>query len=241
MMNEWTDEELQLATSSYLDMLSLELSKQPYVKSHFRRQLATQIARSEKSIEYRYQNISSVLATIDLPYINGYKPMKNVGMNVRDRLIRILKDLGHIAPNTTTDIDETPTSKYDVLENTVRKLRIRGFKEPPQGQQRPLSIETTTKRIPRDPAVKAWILENAKGDCEMCQLPGPFVTPDGDNYLEVHHVKRLGDQGTDTVTNAVALCPNCHREAHYGTDPQEFIRLLCSRVSRIKLEEMSHG
>ena len=240
-MNEWTYEELQLATASYLDMLSLELEKKSFVKSEFRRQLANRINRSEKSIEYRYQNISSVLATIDLPYINGYKPMKNVGTNVRDRLIGILKDLGHIAPDRATDIDEAPTTDFNTLENTVRKLRIRGFKEIPQGQRWPLSIEQTMKRIPRDPAVKAWILENAKGDCEMCQLPGPFITPDGDNYLEVHHVKRLGDHGTDTVTNAVALCPNCHREAHYGADPKEFIRLLCSRVSRIKLEEMTNG
>lgn len=34
--------------------------------------------------------------------------------------------------------------------------------------------------------------------------------------LEIHHVDRLADGGPDVPANAVALCPNCHREAHYG-------------------------
>jgi 5-methylcytosine-specific restriction enzyme A len=33
---------------------------------------------------------------------------------------------------------------------------------------------------------------------------------------EIHHVKLLADSGEDTVENAMALCPNCHRESHFG-------------------------
>nr|WP_275041241.1 HNH endonuclease signature motif containing protein [Halomonas meridiana] len=39
---------------------------------------------------------------------------------------------------------------------------------------------------------------------------------DGSPYLEVHHRKPLAEGGDDTVANAIALCPNCHRAAHYG-------------------------
>ena len=35
-------------------------------------------------------------------------------------------------------------------------------------------------------------------------------------FLEVHHVKRLAKGGADVPSNTVALCPNCHRAAHYG-------------------------
>ncbi|WP_342542729.1 HNH endonuclease signature motif containing protein [Paenisporosarcina sp. FSL H8-0542] len=35
-------------------------------------------------------------------------------------------------------------------------------------------------------------------------------------YLEVHHIKRLADNGEDSVENAIAVCPNCHRELHFG-------------------------
>ncbi|WP_413817679.1 HNH endonuclease [Pseudomonas viridiflava] len=34
--------------------------------------------------------------------------------------------------------------------------------------------------------------------------------------MEVHHKIRLADGGLDTLENAVALCPNCHRATHYA-------------------------
>lgn len=240
-MNEWTDEELELAATNYLEMLAIETTGGQYVKADFRRKLETKIQRSRPSIEYRHQNISSILAMLDMPYISGYKPMKNVGTNVRERLMHILKKLGHIPADAKIDIDDSPVPDSPALENAVRKLRIRGFKKPPIGQLKPSRVQHVSERIPRDPAVKAWVLENAKGDCEMCELPGPFVTTDGENYLEVHHVRWLSQNGSDTITNAVALCPNCHREAHYGSDPDGFIRLLLERVSRLKLEKVLNG
>lgn len=33
---------------------------------------------------------------------------------------------------------------------------------------------------------------------------------------EVHHKVPLSAGGDDTVENAIALCPNCHRKAHFG-------------------------
>jgi len=52
------------------------------------------------------------------------------------------------------------------------------------------------------------------GTCELCDQPAPFTKKNGDPYLEVHHVKQLADGGEDTINNAVALCPNCHRKMH---------------------------
>lgn len=69
----------------------------------------------------------------------------------------------------------------------------------------------------RNPDVVAEILIRAKGYCEDCKNPAPFNRrSDNSPYLEVHHIKRLSDGGEDTVANAVALCPNCHRRAHYA-------------------------
>ncbi|MFV3370974.1 HNH endonuclease [Pseudomonas sp. NY15435] len=39
---------------------------------------------------------------------------------------------------------------------------------------------------------------------------------DGKPYPEVRHVVRLADGGEDTVENAIAICPNCHRLRHFG-------------------------
>ena len=72
----------------------------------------------------------------------------------------------------------------------------------------------------RSPDVIAEVLLRSRGVCECCKRPAPFDRmSDGTPYLEVHHKKRLADGGEDTVENAVALCPNCHRQSHYGADP----------------------
>ncbi len=32
--------------------------------------------------------------------------------------------------------------------------------------------------------------------------------------LEFHHARPSAEDGPDTIGNAVALCPNCHRQMH---------------------------
>lgn len=69
----------------------------------------------------------------------------------------------------------------------------------------------------RNPLVVAEVLHRAEGVCERCRNPAPFRRKtDGTPYLEVHHCLPLAKGGLDTVSNAKALCPNCHRHAHYG-------------------------
>lgn len=81
----------------------------------------------------------------------------------------------------------------------------------------PRRIETVTTVFDRNPDVVAEVLLRATGSCEGCRKPAPFARrSDGTPYLEVHHRTPLAQGGEDTVENAIALCPNCHREAHYG-------------------------
>jgi len=69
----------------------------------------------------------------------------------------------------------------------------------------------------RNPDVVAEILDRANGICENCRNNAPFSRrADGTPYLEVHHKIFLSEGGKDTVENAEALCPNCHREKHFG-------------------------
>ena len=75
----------------------------------------------------------------------------------------------------------------------------------------------TTSIFKRNPDVVADVLINANGFCQKCNKAAPFVKrKDGTPYLEVHHKLKLADGGDDTVENAIALCPNCHRKMHFG-------------------------
>ncbi|MDE2562753.1 MAG: HNH endonuclease [Sphingomonadales bacterium] len=67
----------------------------------------------------------------------------------------------------------------------------------------------------RDPRIREAALIRAGGCCEYCGVPG-FLRADGAIYLETHHIVPLHEDGPDTVANVICLCPNHHREAHFG-------------------------
>ncbi|WP_369063310.1 HNH endonuclease [Burkholderia gladioli] len=84
-------------------------------------------------------------------------------------------------------------------------------------QPHPRKVLVMTEVFIRNPDVVAKVLIRADGRCEKCHCEAPFRRrTDGSPYLEVHHIRRLADDGEDTVENAQALCPNCHRESHFG-------------------------
>lgn len=70
----------------------------------------------------------------------------------------------------------------------------------------------------RSRKIKIYALTRAAGYCEGCGNQAPFLTVIGEPYLEVHHLHRLSDDGPDIPSNVIALCPNCHRSAHYGKE-----------------------
>lgn len=81
----------------------------------------------------------------------------------------------------------------------------------------PARVAATSFIFVRNPDVVAETLAQANGTCQDCHSPAPFHRrSDSTPYLEVHHRKPLAEGGTDTLDNAIALCPNCHRKAHYG-------------------------
>ncbi len=86
---------------------------------------------------------------------------------------------------------------------------------PPDGQSGKHGVTTTVHN--RDPEVRRFALARAKGKCQYCESSG-FRLPNGSIFLETHHVIPLAENGADSASNVVALCPNHHREAHYGRD-----------------------
>lgn len=125
----------------------------------------------------------------------------------------MLGKAGNSSRDTSVEEPELPSAK---LERKVRTLRKRGTAIVPMGQAKPERVGTTAVEFRRDPAVKAWVLEFADGTCELCNKPAPFLDENADPFLELHHVQPLAEDGPDTIANAVALCPNCHRACHHS-------------------------
>lgn len=108
----------------------------------------------------------------------------------------------HLLSDTEKSLRDTETARRERLKKASKRAKVR---------------YVMARVFERNPDVIAEALHLARGICQGCGNPAPFERKaTGRPYLEVHHVVPLAEGGDDTVSNAIALCPNCHRERHYG-------------------------
>jgi 5-methylcytosine-specific restriction enzyme A len=84
--------------------------------------------------------------------------------------------------------------------------------------------------VKRDPKVRRAVIARAQR-CErpLCEEARPYG-----GFLDVHHI--LGVGKSDRVWNCVALCPNCHREAHISPDAEainEELLLIANKYKQV--------
>lgn len=226
----WTLEELESAVDAYLQMMAFEKDKQQYSKTEIRRKTLSSGLRnrSSSSFEFRMRNISAVVADLGFVPVNGYVAAANLGKN-REVIEAILKSrLG-------LDMEATQlSSNEELLDSKVGLLLKAGVIVKPEGAITPAVTEAKVHRVfLRSVLVKAWVLQESAGICEGCQSPAPFILPNGQPFLEVHHVVPLAEGGADVVENTVALCPNCHRRCHLSADRETFTADMYSRIPRL--------
>lgn len=81
------------------------------------------------------------------------------------------------------------------------------------GTDNPPRSKTLSSGVKRDRRVRRAVIKRATDGCEREGCEDMRTYP---GFLDVHHI--LGVGTSDRVWNCVALCPNCHREAHYAPD-----------------------
>ncbi len=222
MSNDWSREELRGSVEAYLEMQRKERDGVPFTKKSYYEKLSREFTRTEKAFEYRMQNISYIMSLMGRNWLSGLKPAKNVGAKVGAQIESFIAELGAVK--------SPPVVAFEIEAREAAKRKVNA---PPEGNKLPGSSVAEVTQFKRDPGVKAWVLNAAKGMCECCESDAPFVGSNGQPYLEVHHVRRLSDGGSDTIGNAVALCPNCHRELHCGENSRELTKRLYVKVSRL--------
>ena len=117
-------------------------------------------------------------------------------------------DIRHSRPATSLDDAVVSSLKLPASERQNRLANA---------PKTPAKVLVVSEQFVRNPDVVAEVLLRAGKHCERCGSLAPFSRRrDGSPYLEVHHKRPLSKGGDDTVENAVALCPNCHRFEHHG-------------------------
>jgi hypothetical protein len=91
-MSDWTDDELKAVVDAYLSMLNEEKSGRPYNKAEVNARLrkGPLSSRTKGSVEYRMQNISSVMVDLGKKTIKGYLPAKNTGTEIKRKIAALL-------------------------------------------------------------------------------------------------------------------------------------------------------
>lgn len=107
--------------------------------------------------------------------------------------------------------------KQEVEEDDLSNLDLYKIKESLRNNGLPYTGMLSPKEYKRATAnIRKYAMLRGNGFCEYCNCPAPFKDANGFPYLEIHHLHRLADDGPDSPANVAALCPNCHRMAHFG-------------------------
>lgn len=148
--------------------------------------------------------------------------------------------------------DSEPTAE-ELYQTKVQKkaATAQPLKDKPGGEPIPqIKKKTTpsTEGYQRDPRVAGIALANADYKCEIDPGHQTFTAQAGKKpYLEAHHLIPFSNQrvftvSLDVMANVVALCPNCHRLLHHGTQKEraKYIRtLFAKRADRLEEKELS--
>lgn len=157
-----------------------------------------------------------------------------VGMSGDDLERMFAWPISAVAVEKPTDDPHELQKRVEKATRLIRSAARHTNVLPPPGQSAPVKATSTSSVFVRDPNVIAWVLNTAAGCCEICGNAAPFIRTDGEPFLEVHHVRPLGEGGPDTTDNAAACCPNCHRRLHHDLDRDMLRRKAIGSIGRLK-------
>lgn len=113
----WLDKEIEAAVSAYFELLRAQTEGKPINKSAIYRQLsAAHPARTAKSFEFKFQNISAVLYEEKLPYADGLRPKANYQAALKIAVLNYLRE-----------VEFEKQTPIDVLVGKLRRLRSRDY------------------------------------------------------------------------------------------------------------------
>ncbi len=202
----WTDQENDLIVADYFAMLQEEIAGRTYNKTERNRKLQQQIDRNKGSIEFKHQNISTILQGLGEIWIKGYKPKENIQKSLVDAVARWLADNPdwlEREPELSDEWDETslipfitpptlsnqpPPKELERMQHLVRKLNWaerdeRNRKLGRAGEKRALAHERERlKRAGRDDLAQQirWVSEE-DGDGAGYDIAS--FSPEGESRL----------------------------------------------------------
>lgn len=170
-------------------MLQAELNGHSYRKSQHREALIPQLSgRSKGSVEFKHQNISAVLAELDRPYIDGYKPRGNYQGILATEVERYLED----HPRFLEQLAAAPTLNPISVPQPSTADRSQIFVEPPE-----MPVPTTRVEKP-------WLSRKGqKIDFAERDAANRALARLGEEFVFDVERNRLREEGRDDLASKV--------------------------------------
>lgn len=160
-------------------------------------------------------------------YVDAMDKKKNIRKAIAFDLVPV--------SSSALTLEKNEAATQDTKSSSINELRIAAYEASYESKASSHTSDTKRSWYERSDKVKNYVLARASGFCEACAEPAPFSKKDGTPYLEPHHTKRLSDEGPDHPAWVGAICPNCHRRIHSGSDGEELNNKLQNYLK--KLEE----
>lgn len=162
------------------------------------------------------------------------RPGRDGDGNLRDLIVFHLKPEDGLADSPPDT--EHAESSGPAPAASFGELRARAYAAAKPTIKRSSARESLHSYYERSTDIKDYVLRRSEGVCESCEKKAPFISRTGDFYLEAHHIHRLSDRGLDDPRHVAAICPNCHREIHYGTSGAALDNELLIKVQEKEVE-----
>jgi predicted HNH restriction endonuclease len=123
----------------------------------------------------------------------------------------------HILKAASVSIGDTEEA-ISTLAETPSGIRLL---ETRYSSEKPTVKAQVSRRIERG-SVGRYVKKKRRGRCQICEAlgnsPVAFMNLKGQPYSEAHHVIPVSHliAGSLSHVNIMVLCPNHHRQAHYG-------------------------
>jgi len=163
---------------------------------------------------------------------------------IKQILDKVFDYLDESKSNLTNEQEEDLT--YDEVANSKASDNVNSNINNP-----PNPSDSNGKYVEKNPGITKRALEDANYMCEFDNNHKTFFTNKGYQYMEGHHLIRCTieisqkiwekyKKNIDTEANIVSLCPNCHRQIHFG-NKNEKLKILTMLYKSRYMELEKYG
>jgi hypothetical protein len=177
----------------------------------------------------------------------GFEQVRNKPTPSWQNSIRKISDDAFLEILRLGDVEDDAGKDSSLLESEtdalsiLKHLNARYAKTPPKERDR-----VAQKYLDRGSAVTNALKALLGAKCQICEWMGFQKKNSKECFIEAHHLVQVANKedGSLCTDNIILVCPNCHREIHYGqkftvaSDEDHIDIVLSSHKARIKRNTM---